>query len=178
MGSLSIKGDNQSLTKNNPQLSQLKVKFGWDAAELEMDKSVFLLDANGKVRVDEDFIFYNNPIHESGSVEYDEDSGDINVDFPKIPAGVMKIDFTLTIYDEEESGQNFSQITGAYISIIDAQNNKEILRFDLQENFSVETAVVVGEIYRNNDEWEFNAVAEGFTGGLEKLCENFGVTLQ
>ena len=103
-----LKGDNQSLTKNNPQLSQLKVKFGWDAAELEIDKSAFLLGANGKVRVD-------------------EDSGDIKVDLTKIPADVSKIEFTLTIYDAEENGQNFSKITGAYISIIDAQSNKEIL---------------------------------------------------
>ena len=86
----------------------MKVKFGWDAAELEIDKSAFLLDANGKVRVD-------------------EDSGDIKVDLTKIPADVSKIEFTLTIYDAEENGQNFSKITGAYISIIDAQSNKEIL---------------------------------------------------
>ena len=171
------KGQKYDLQKNNPQLSLLTVQFGWDDADFDIDRSAYLLGANGKVRVDEDFIFYNNPFHESGSVEYSEDTGQIKVDLSKIPDDVERIELTLTIYDAEENGKNFSQVTGAYISIIDAQNKKELFRFDLSENISEETAIVAGEIYRHKGAYKFNAIGRGFVGGLEKLCKNFGVTL-
>ena len=172
------RGQKFDLTKNNPQLSNLIVQFGWDAANnFEIDHSAFLLGANGKVKVDEDFIFYNNPRHETGGVEYVESSAQIKVDLSKIPDDVAKIDFTLTIYDADIKTQNFSQVNGAYISIVDAQNNAELLRFDLNENFSVETAIIAGEIYRHKGAWKFNAIGAGFSGGLESLCKNFGVSL-
>ena len=172
------KGQKIDLTKHNPQLSILIVQFGWDAANnFEIDHSAFLLGTNGKVKVDEDFIFYNNPRHETGGVEYVENPAQINVDLSKIPNDLTKIEFTLTIYDADIKAQNFSQVNGAYISIVDVQNNIELLRFDLNENFSVETAIIAGEIYRHKGAWKFSAVGAGFSGGLESLCKNFGVNL-
>ena len=99
----------------------------------------------------------------------------INVDLQKVPAEISKIAFTLTIDDTETQAQNFSQIKDACISVVDAQTNKEILYFDLQENFSIENAIIAGEIYRYKGAWKFNAIGAGFSGGLESLCKNFGV---
>ena len=170
------KGQKFDLTKNNPQLSKLIVKFNWDkAVNFEIDYSAYLLGSNEKVSKDEDFIFYNNPAHESGCVEYVENFAQIKVDLQKIPAEISKIAFTLTIDDTETQAQNFSQIKDTCISVVDAQTNKEILYFDLQENFSIENAIVAGEIYRYKGAWKFNAIGAGFSGDLESLCKNFGV---
>ena len=173
------KGQKFDLTKNNPQLSSLKIIFGWNAtSEFDIDYSAYLLGGNGKVKVDEDFIFYNNPVHTSGGVEYVENSSQIKVELEKIPDEIARVAFTLTIYDADKNEQNFSQIEGAYISVVDVQNKRELLRFELTQNFSVETAVVAGEIYRYKGTWKFNAIGAGFSGGLEALCKNFGVEIE
>ena len=131
-----------------------------------------LMNAGGKVNADSDFIFYNNMLHESGAVEHmgDNLTGDgegddevINVDLSKVPAKVDKIDFTVTIHEAEQRSQNFGQVSNAYIRVV--------------EDFSVETAIVVGELYRNNGEWKFNAIGAGFSGGLAALCRNFGINI-
>lgn len=186
------KGQKVDLTKGNPGLTNLLIGLGWDTnkydggADFDLDASAFLCGENGKVSVDADFIFYGNLKHSSGSVEHTGDNltgegdGDdevIKVDLSKVPANVNKISFTVTIYEAETRHQNFGQVSNAYIRVVDQSNGTELIRYDLGEDFSIETAVVVGEIYRNNGEWKFNAIGSGFQGGLHALCQNFGVNV-
>lgn len=186
------KGQKVDLTKGNPRLSKLIVGLGWDTnkydggADFDLDAAAFLLGDNGKVPSDSDFIFYSNLQHSSGAVvhtgdnltgEGDGDDEVIKVDLSKVPASISKIDFTVTIYDAESRGQNFGQVSNAYIRVVDETTGTELIRYDLGEDFSVETAVVVGEMYRNNGEWKFNAIGSGFFGGLAALCRNFGVNV-
>lgn len=186
------KGQKVDLTKGNPGLSKLIVGLGWDTnkydggADFDLDAAAFLLGDNGKVPSDSDFIFYSNLQHSSGAVvhtgdnltgEGDGDDEVIKVDLSKVPASISKIDFTVTIYDAESRGQNFGQVSNAYIRVVDETTGTELIRYDLGEDFSVETAVVVGEMYRNNGEWKFNAIGSGFSGGLAALCHNFGVNV-
>ncbi|MBE8954848.1 MAG: TerD family protein [Quinella sp. 2Q5] len=186
------KGQKVDLTKGNPSLKHLLIGLGWDVNkydggfDFDLDAAAFLLGANGKVNSDEDFVFYNNLKHKSGSVEHmgdnltGEGEGDdeqIKVDLSKVPADVDKIDFTVTIYDAEARKQKFGQVSNAYIRVVDEDTGKEIIRYDLGEDFSIETAVVVGEIYRNRGEWKFNAIGSGWSGGLAALGRNYGVNV-
>lgn len=184
------KGQKVDLTKGNAGLTKVLIGLGWDTnkydggSDFDLDAAAFLLKADGKVRDDKDFVFYGNLKHASGSVEHlgdnltGEGEGDdeqIRVDLASVPADVEKIDFTVTIYEAEERKQNFGQVSNAFIHIVDDSSNKELIRFDLGEDFSVETAVVVAELYRHGGEWKFNAIGAGFQGGLQALCQNFGV---
>lgn len=186
------KGQKVELTKGKSGLSKLLIGLAWDTnkydggADFDLDAAAFLLASNGKVTNDSDFVFYNNLKHPSGGVEHmgdnltGEGEGDdevIKVDLSLIPMSIEKIDFTVTICDADVRRQNFGQVSNAYIHIIDSLNNTELIRFDLGEDFSIETAVVVGELYRHNGEWKFNAIGSGFQGGLEALCRNFGVNV-
>lgn len=186
------KGQKVDLTKGNPSLTKIMVGLGWDVnrydggADFDLDASAFLLGANGKVISDSDFVFYGNLKHNSGSVEHmgdnltGEGEGDdeqIVVDLSKVPANVEKIAFTVTIYEAEQRRQNFGQVSNSYIRILDETTNQEIIHYDLGEDFSIETAVVVGELYRHNGEWKFNAIGSGFQGGLAALCRNYGVNV-
>ncbi|MDO4176835.1 MAG: TerD family protein [Bacillota bacterium] len=186
------KGQKVSLTKGNPGLSKIVVGLGWDTNkydggfDFDLDAAAFLLGANGKVTSDSDFIFYGNLKHGSGAVEHmgdnltgdgDGDDEQIKVNLSAVPANIEKIGFTVTIYDAETRKQNFGQVSNAYIRIFDEASNTELIRYDLGEDFSIETAVVVGEMYRNNGEWKFNAIGSGFQGGLEALCKNYGVNV-
>ncbi|HAG14780.1 MAG TPA: chemical-damaging agent resistance protein C [Ruminococcus sp.] len=187
-----LKGQKVDLTKNNPSLTKLIVGLGWDTnkydggADFDLDASAFLCGENGKVLTDSDFIFYSNLKHSSGAVEHTGDNltgegeGDdevIKVDLSKIPDNISKIAFTVTIYDAEARRQNFGQVSNAYIHIIDQATGTELIRYDLGEDFSIETAVVVGELYRHNGDWKFNAIGSGFQGGLYALCQNYGVNV-
>lgn len=184
------KGQKVDLTKGNPGLSKLLVGLGWDVnkydggSAFDLDAAAFLLGANGKVTSEKDFIFYSNAKHPSGGVEHmgdnrtGEGEGDdeqIKVDLALVPAGVEKIEFTVTIYEAEERHQNFGQVSNAFIRIVNEATGEELIRYDLGEDFSIETAVVVGSIYRNNGEWKFNAIGSGFQGGLGALCANYGI---
>lgn len=186
------KGQKVDLTKGNPGLSKIIVGLGWDTnkydggADFDLDAAAFLLAANGKVASDSDFVFYGNLKHSSGGVEHmgdnltgegDGDDEQIKVNLAAVPASVDKIGFTVTIYEAESRKQNFGQVSNAYIRIVDETSNVELIRYDLGEDFSVETAVVVGELYRNNGEWKFNAIGSGFQGGLKALCQNYGVNV-
>ena len=186
------KGQKVDLTKGNPNLSKILVGLGWDTnkydggSDFDLDAAAFLLGANGKVTGDEDFVFYNNLKHASGSVEHlgdnltgagEGDDEQIKIDLAAVPANIEKIDFTVTIHEAEQRKQNFGQVSNAFIRVVDEANNKELIRYDLGEDFSIETAVVVGEIYRNNGEWKFNAIGSGFQGGLAALGRNFGVNV-
>ena len=186
------KGQKVDLTKGNAGLKKIVIGLGWDVnkydggTDFDLDAAAFLLGENGKTASDADFVFYGNLKHASGYVEHmgdnltGEGEGDdeqIKVDLAQIPAAVQKVDFTVTIYDAETRKQNFGQVSNAYIRVLDETNNKELIRYDLGEDFSVETAVVVAEIYRHGTEWKFNAIGSGFQGGLGALCKNFGVNV-
>ena len=181
------KGQKVSLNKG---VKLALVGLGWDTNrysggyDFDLDASAFLLGANGKVPGDADFIFYGNANHASGSVTYGGDNrtgegeGDdeqIFVDLTLIPANIEKVDFTVTIYDADVRRQNFGQVNNAYVRIVDDATGKELVRYDLEEDFSIETALVVGEIYRKAGGWSFNAIGSGYQGGLEALCANYGI---
>ncbi len=184
------KGQKVSLTKGNPGLKNVVVGLGWDVnafdsgADFDLDASAFLLGANGKTAASTDFVFYNNLQHPSGAVTHTGDNltgegeGDdesIKVDLSKVPASVEKIAFTATIHEAEARRQTFGQVSNAYIRIYDENTNQELLRYDLGEDFSIETAVVFGELYKHNGEWKFNAIGSGYQGGLAALCGSFGI---
>ena len=185
------KGGNVSLSKEAPGLKNVLVGLGWDArstdgGDFDLDASAFLLQENGKVRNDVDFIFFNKLKSEDGSVEHTGDNrtgageGDdeaINIALDKIPAEVQKISITVTIHEAEARRQNFGMVSNAFIRVVNLENNKEITRFDLSEDMSTETAVIFGDIYRHNNEWKFKAVGQGFAGGLQALAKNFGVNV-
>ncbi len=184
------KGEKVNLTKDNPGLSKIVLGLGWDinqydtGGSFDLDSSAFLLGDNGKITNENDFIFYGNLTHKSGALKHmgdnrtGEGEGDdeqIKVDLSAVPENISKIVFTATIYEAEERRQNFGQISNAFIRVYDETTGNEILRYDLGEDFSIETAVVFGELYKNNKEWKFNAIGSGFQGGLAALCANFGV---
>lgn len=184
------KGQKVDLTKGNPGLKSVMVGLGWDVnafdsgADFDLDASAFLVGENGKCPTEKEFIFYGNLVHASEAVKHmgdnltGEGEGDdeqIMVDLTKIPANISKIAFTVTIYDSETRRQNFGQVSNAYIRILDETTGTELIRYDLGEDFSIETAVVVGEMYKNNGEWKFNAIGSGFQGGLAALCGHYGI---
>ena len=184
------KGEKVSLTKDNPGLKNVLVGLGWDVnafdtgGNFDLDASAFLLTDSGKVSAQEDFVFYGNKEHKSGGVVYmgdnrtgagEGDDEQIKLDLSKIPQAITRIVFTVTIYEAEARRQNFGQVSNAFIRLVDESAGKEIVRYDLGEDFSIETAVVVGEVYRNGAEWKFNAIGSGFSGGLAALCAHFGI---
>ena len=186
------KGQKVSLTKGNPGLKHIVVGLGWDTNkydggfDFDLDSAAFLLDENGKVNADTDFIFYNNLKHPSEAVEHlgdnrtgdgDGDDEEILVDFSKMPDRIEKIAVTVTIYEAKERRQNFGQVSNSYVRVIDEDTNQELLNYELGEDFSIETAIVVCEIYRHNGEWKFSAVGSGFEGGLEALCRSYGLNV-
>ena len=191
------KGQRVSLDKN---IKMALVGLGWKANqfdggyEYDLDASAFLLGQNGKVPRDDDFIFYGNQEHRTGAVksmgdeqegnEEDEegDAEQIFIEFSKVPPEIDKIAITVTIYDAPARKQNFGQVSDAYVRICRISGpadtvGTEVLRFDLGEEFSTETAIVVCEIYRSGSEWKFRAVGEGYQGGLEALCRRYGVNV-
>ncbi len=186
------KGQKVDLTKGNPGLKSIMVGLGWDVnafdsgADFDLDAAAFLLGADGKCPSDKEFVFYGNLSHTSASVNHQGDNltgegeGDdeqIQVDLAKVPANIEKIAFTVTIYDAETRHQNFGQVSNAFIRLVDEATGTEMIRYDLGEDFSIETAVVVGELYRNNGEWKFNAIGSGFQGGLGALCAHYGISV-
>ena len=148
------------------------VKFERQAGAVDIDTAAFLLGANGKVAGDADFVFYGNPRHNSGSVIHKDDDS-VEIDLNKIPRHVEKIAVTATIYDADKRRQNFSKVSGMILRLKNS-SGAEIATFK-PENFTVETAIVLGEIYRYKGAWKFNATGAGFSGGLAALCNNFGI---
>ena len=187
------KGQKDSLTKGNPGLSRVVVGLGWDVnafdtgGDFDLDAAAFLLTDSGRVSRPEDFVFYGNLKHPSGSVEHlgdnltgagDGDDEQIRVNLTAVPANITRIAFTVTIYDAESRRQNFGQISNAFIRIYNEDTREEMLRYDLGEDFSIETAAVFGELYKNNGEWKFNAIGSGYQGGLAALCAGYGVDVE
>ena len=185
------KGGNVSLSKEAPGLTRILIGLGWDeratdGTEFDLDASAFILGGNDKVRSDSDFIFYNNLRSSDGSVEHagdnrtgggDGDDEQIKVDLARVPADVQKVAVTVTIHDGEGRRQNFGMVSNAFIRVVDEASGREITRYDLNEDASVETAMIFGEVYRNGTDWKFRAVGQGFKGGLGPLARNFGVNV-
>ena len=186
------KGQKVDLTKGNPGLEKVIVGLGWDtnrydgSADFDLDASAFLLNANGKVLRDEDFIFYNNLESETKAVihtgdnrtgEGEGDDESILIDFSKVPVNIERIAITVTIHDAAERHQNFGQVSNAFIRIVNESNNEEILRYDLAEDFSIETVLVIAELYKHNGEWKFRAVGQGYNGGLSAMCRQYGINI-
>jgi tellurium resistance protein TerD len=184
------KGGNVSLSKEAPGLDVIMIGLGWDVRatdgkDFDLDASAFLLKADGKVRNDADFCFYNNKdvggavIHQ-GDNRTGEGEGDdeqIKIVLSKVPAEIEKIAIAVTIHEGEANGQSFGQVSNAFIRSVNDSNNTEIVRYDLSEDASVETAMILGEVYRNAGEWKFRAVGQGYKGGLGPLASNFGVSV-
>ncbi|MFJ7826000.1 TerD family protein [Psychrobacillus sp. INOP01] len=185
------KGQKIDLTKTNPGLKNVLVGLGWDTnrysggEDFDLDASAFIVDGNGKAFNEKSFIFYNNLQSEEGSVIHtgdnrtgdgDGDDEQLLVKLPLVPSVVQKVVFTVTIHDADQRKQNFGQVSNAFIRIVNEDTNEEIVRYDLGEDFSIETALVVGEIYRHNNEWKFNAIGSGFQGGLASLITEFGLS--
>jgi tellurium resistance protein TerD len=188
--SISIaKGGNVSLSKEAPGLTKILIGLGWDTratdgADFDLDASAFLCAESGKVRSDADFIFYNQLKSSDGSVEHTGDNltgegeGDdeaIKVDLSRVPEAIHKIAVAVTIHDADNRKQNFGMVQNAFIRVVNDSDNKEIARYDLSEDYSTETALIFGEVYRHGAEWKFRAVGQGFQGGLAPLARNYGV---
>ncbi|GFI25815.1 general stress protein 16U [Lachnospiraceae bacterium] len=187
------KGQKVSITKDNPGLSKVVVGLGWDVnafdtgGDFDLDAAAFLLTDTGKVAGQGDFVFFGNLTHASGGVQHmgdnrtgagEGDDEQICVDLSLVPGNITKIAFTVTIYEAEQRRQNFGQVNNAFIRIYNEQTGEELLRYDLGEDFSIETAAVFGELYKNGNEWKFNAIGSGYQGGLAALCANYGVEVE
>jgi len=185
------KGGNLSLTKTDPGLRHARLGLGWDARttsgdDFDLDASALLVAATGKVRSDADFVFYNQPADAVNSVVYqgdnrtgagDGDDEQIVVDLQTIPSDVDKVSFTVSIYDADARGQAFGQVRNAYIRLVNDETQNEVVRYDLSEDYSSETALIFAEIYRYNGEWKFRAVGQGYNTGLAGIARDFGVSL-
>ncbi len=185
------KGGNVSLSKASPGLKAINVGLGWnprstDGEAFDIDASVFLVSATGKVRSDSDFIFYNNLKSSDGSVEHTGDNrtgagdGDdemVKVNLETVPADLDKLVFGVTIHEADTRRQNFGMVAGAYIRVLNQADGTEIARYDLSEDSSTEAAMIFGELYRNGAEWKFRAVGQGFAGGLGPMAASYGVSV-
>ncbi len=184
-----IKGGNISLTRTEPGLRKIIIGLGWesmatDGTDFDLDASAFLLGPNRKALGDDYFVFYNNLTSPDGAVEHtgdnrtgggDGDDEAIHVNLELVSNQVMSIAIVVTIHDASDRGQNFGQINNAFIRIINAETDREIARYDLSEDYSIETAMIFGEVYRHNAEWKFRAVGQGFAGGLAAMCSQYGI---
>ncbi len=192
MGVSLSKGGNVSLSKAAPSMKNVLIGLGWEARatdgqDFDLDASAFLLTESGKVRGDSDFIFYNNLKSTDGSVEHtgdnrtgagDGDDEALKINLEKVPAEVQKIAFTVTIHDADARKQNFGMVSGAFIRLVNNDNDIEVARYDLTEDASTETAMVFGELYRHNGEWKFRAVGQGYAGGLKAMCGQYGINAE
>ena len=186
------KGGNINLSKTAPTMSKVDLGLGWnpratDGKAFDLDAVAFLTGEDGKVRLDGEFIFFNQKVSPCGSVTHNGDNrtgdgdGDdetISVDLSKVPQEVAKIVFAVTIHDGQQNGQNFGMVDKAYIRVINQDANaEELARFDLSEDGSTEVAMIFGELYRHSGEWKFKAVGQGFSGGLGALAASYGVAV-
>ena len=185
------KGQNLSLTKEAPGLKKALVGLGWDpratdGQEFDLDASAFLLGANGKARSSADFIFYNqmssacrsaNHTGDNRTGEGDGDDEQIQVDLSLVPADVQRIAITVTIHDADQRRQSFGQVSNAFVRIVNEETGAEVVRYDLSEDASTETAMIFAELYRHNGEWKFKAIGQGYAGGLKAMCDQYGIAI-
>lgn len=186
------KGSKIALEKENQsgvKLTKIYVGLGWDikpeamtGADFDLDASAFLLEADGKAHGSQNVIFYNNKVGVNESVIVGDDNrtgagdGDdehIIVDLTKLPESIQKVMFTVTIFEAAERSQNFGQVRNAYIRIVNTANDQELLRYDLSEDFSTDTGIIVGSIYRHNNEFKFEAAGQGYQQGLGAIADEY-----
>jgi tellurium resistance protein TerD len=184
-----IKGGNVSLTKEAPGLAKIAFGLGWspratDGAAFDLDAVALVVGADGKVLAEKYFIFFNNlhspeqAVVHTGDNRTGEGEGDdevINVDLERMPAQAERVVFAVTIHEAVERKQNFGQVSGAYIRGVNSSTGAEVVRYDLSEEASTETAMILGELYRNGDDWKFKAVGAGYADGLAGLARDYGV---
>lgn len=193
VGSVSLaKGGNMSLTKANPNLNKIRIGLGWDVRQtggpaFDLDASCFLLKGDGRVRMAQDLIFYNNKTSVDGAVYHHGDNltgvgeGDdeiISIDLSRVPMEIQKVVFVVSIYEAEMRQQNFGMVSRAFIRVVDDLTNQEMCRFDLTEEASLLNTMIFGEVYRYGNEWKFRAVGQGIQGGLKAIGGMFGLNLQ
>ena len=185
------KGEKIDLSKSAPALKRAMIGLGWDpqcmvGAQFDLDASCFLIDANGRANGIEDFIFYNNLVGGNGSVQHqgdnltgagDGDDEQILIEFDKVPAHIQKIAIAITIHEADIRRQNFGMVHNAFARVVDNDTQREMIRFDLGEDFSTETAIVAVEFYRHNGAWKMGAVAQGYAGGLAPLARSYGLNV-
>jgi len=185
------KGGNLSLSKTDPSLREVLVGLGWEArsttgADFDLDASLFMVQENGKVRGDHDFIFYNQLTSTCGAVEHTGDNktgagaGDdeaLKIRLADVPTEIKRLVIAVTIHDAEARRQSFGMVQDAFVRVVNIDNDAEIVRFDLSEDYSTETAMIFAEIYRHNGEWKFRAVGQGYAGGLAALATEHGVDI-
>jgi len=183
------KGGNVSLSKTDPNLRQVLVGLGWaarssDGADFDLDASLFMVQDNGKVRGDADFIFYNQLTSTCGAIAHtgdnktgagDGDDEALTITLANVPAAITRLVIAVTIHDAVQRRQNFGMVQDAFVRIVNMETDTEIARFDLSEDYSTETAMVFAEVYRHRDEWKFKAVGQGYAGGLAALATQHGV---
>lgn len=191
MGVSLSKGGNVSLTKAAPNLTAVSVGLGWDVrtttgTDFDLDASAIALGTDKKVVSDQHFVFFNNLKSPDGSIEHigdnttgegDGDDEVINVELSAVPPNIDTITFPVSIYEADARSQSFGQVRNAYIRVVDKSNGSELARYDLSEDASTETAMVFGELYRNNNEWKFRAVGQGYASGLAGIARDFGVNV-
>lgn len=182
-----VKGQKIDLTKTNPNVSKFRVGLGWNpqgavGQAFDLDVSAFILGADGKRLSDKHFVYFNNlkspndaVVHTGDNLTGDGDGDDevLTVDFSKIEAEAEAIVFVVTIYEADTRRQVFGQVGNSYIRILDDADGSEIMKYDLGEDFSIETAVEFGKLYKNGSDWKFNAVGTGQTGGLKSFTDKF-----
>lgn len=191
------KGQKVSLTKSALKLDQCFVGLGWDTGkykgryDFDLDVSVFMVGKNGRVK-DTDFIFYFNKEHESGAVTHcgdnrtgdgDGDDEQVLLNLKKVPKNIEELVVVVTIYDGPKRGQNFGQVENAYIRLVngDVNNEKtqdEIIRYNLEQDFSFSNSVVFCSIFMENGEWQFKALGEGSMDELGDICSKYGIEIE
>lgn len=169
-------------------LSKVGVGLGWDpndgtGADFDLDASAFMLGDNKKLPKDEFFVFYNNPVSPDGAIESsgddltggnsDGDDETLTVDLTKVDPQIQEIIFTVTIHEAEQRRQNFGQVRNSFIRIYNANTNEEIAKYELEEDFSIETAVEFGRLYKRGGEWKFEAMGIGYKGGLQYFVDKY-----
>lgn len=172
----------------NVELQKFTIGLGWDTnssstgVDFDLDASAFILGENKKLLSDENFVFYNNLKSPDGSVEHTGDNltgegeGDdesIRIDISKITPNAYEICFVVTIHKADERKQNFGQVHNSFIRIYNTDTNEEIMKYELEEDFSIETAVEFGRLYRSNGQWKFEAIGVGMKGGLQDYVNKY-----
>lgn len=185
------KGSNLSLTKADPQLRRAMIGLGWDprttaGEQFDLDASALLVTASGKVRSNDDFIFYNQLSSKDGSVihqgdnrtgEGEGDDEQILIDLSLVPAEIEKIVIVVSIDQADVRRQNFGQVRDAFCRVVNEDTNSEIVRYDLTEDAAAETCMIFAELYRNSGDWKFRAVGQGYATGLRGIATDFGIGL-
>jgi tellurium resistance protein TerD len=185
------KGGNISLDKIAPGISKCLIGLGWDSrstdgADFDLDASAFMLNENGKIVSDQHFIFYGALTSPCRSIQHtgdnltgdgDGDDESIKIDLAAVPSNINKIVVGVTIHKAKARSQNFGQVSNAFMRVVDENSSEEVVRYDLSEDYSTETALIFGELYRYNNDWKFRAVGQGYEGGLNAMATNYGVNI-